>query len=426
MSDFNLPNIQRTEKPRLVVVGAGFGGLKLVWKLMNKGFQIILIDRHNYHQFQPLYYQVATAGLEPSSISFPLRKIFHKRKDIHIRMARLERVHHAEKYIQTDLGKLSYDHLVIATGVGTNFFGMENIRKNAIPMKSVGEALFLRNRILNCFENAINEKDEGQKASYLNIVVVGGGPTGVEVSGALSEMRKYVLPGDFPELDFSQMKITLLEAGPRLLAGMSERSSAKSKQYLERLGVKVSLETMVEGYDGETISIKGHQPIHAKTLIWAAGVSGSTIAGLEEFQARAGRIKVDRYNRLEGPENVYALGDISYMEEEHFPHGHPQVAQVAIQQGNNLANNFKKKNLKNWKPFSYKDLGSMATVGRNLAVCDLPLLSFHGFFAWVFWLAVHLFQILGVKNKLFVFLNWTWSYFTFDQSLRLILKQGDK
>ncbi len=422
---YSLPNIPNTSLPRLVVVGAGFGGLKLIWDLIGKGYQIVLIDKHNYHQFQPLYYQVATAGLEPSSISFPLRKVFHKKKDLHIRLTELQSVHPEENYILTGLGKLSYDHLVLATGVSTNFFGLENVAKNAIPMKSVGEALYLRNRILSNFEEAINLPDQRDREQYFDIVVVGGGPTGVEVCGALSEMRKYVLPVDFPELDFKFMDITLLEAGPRLLPGMTERSSAKAKKYLEKMNVRVELNARVTDYDGKIVKVEGRKDLETKTLIWAAGVAGRPIKGMESAVVRGGRLKVDLKNRVEGSENIYALGDIAYMEEEKFPKGHPQVAQVAIQQGSHMARNFRQKDTSKWKDFSYKDLGSMATVGRNLAVCDLPIFSFYGFFAWVFWLLVHLMQILGVKNRLFIFLNWAWSYFTFDQSLRLILKQGD-
>ncbi len=395
-----------------------------MWSLAGKGFQIVLIDRHNYHQFQPLFYQVATAGLEPSSISFPLRKVFHKKKDVHIRMAELLKVESSESYVETSLGKISYDHLVIATGVTTNFFGNANIEKNSLPMKSVGEALFLRNKILSNFEKAINEMDEALRRSLLNIVVVGGGPTGVEVSGALSEMRKYVLPVDFPELDFNQMTISLLEAGPKLLPGMSEASSRKAEDYLKKLGVQVKTQALVEDYDGEMVRVKDSEDLHSKTLIWAAGVKGINIHGLEGSFSSRGRFLVDRFNRLQGKENIYALGDIAQMAEGTYSEGHPQVAQVAIQQANLLAKNLRTK--KGWKEFSYKDLGSMATVGRNLAVADLPFMRFQGFLAWVFWLAVHLAQILGVKNKVFIFLNWAWSYLTFDQSLRLILRQGDK
>jgi NADH:quinone reductase (non-electrogenic) len=425
--EFNLPNIPNSARPRIVIIGAGFGGLKLMWSLVGKGFHIVLIDQHNFHQFQPLYYQVATAGLEPSSISFPLRKLFNRKKDVHIRMTGLKKVHVEEKYIETGLGNLSYDQLVIATGVGTNFFGNKNIEEHAIPMKSVGEALFLRNRILTNFEKAINSKTAEERKKLLNVVVVGGGPTGVEVSGALSEMRQFVLPADYPEIDFSQMSISLLEAGPKLLPGMSERSSEKARKYLEILNVKVITGALVEDFDGSVVRIKEMEPLETKTLIWAAGVVGNTIEGLQENFVRGGRLKVDSFNRIGGIEGLYAIGDIAYMEEEKYPRGHPQVAQVAMQQGQNLSRNLRKESNVEWRAFKYKDYGSMATIGRNRAVADLPFVKFSGFFAWIFWLLVHLFQILGVKNRLFIFLNWTWGYFTFDQSLRLILKQqGEK
>jgi len=424
--NYSLSNIPDTDKTRIVVIGAGFGGLKLIWSLLGKGFQIILIDRHNFHQFQPLYYQVATAGLEPSSISFPLRKLFNNKKDVHIRMTDLKRVHIEEKYIETGLGQLSYDQLVIATGVVTNFFGNKNIEEHAIPMKSVGEALFLRNCILSNFEQAINSTNEEERKKLLNVVVVGGGPTGVEVSGALSEMRQFVLPSDYPEIDFTQMSISLLEGGPKLLPSMSNRSSIKAREYLEKLNVNVITGALVEDFDGARVRIKERNSLETNTLIWAAGVIGKPIGGLEDHMVKGGRLKVDIYNRIGGINGLHAIGDIAYLEDDKYPRGHPQLAQVAMQQGLNLSKNLQRKKTENWKEFSYKNYGSMATIGRNRAVADLPFVKFSGFIAWIFWLLIHLFQILGVKNRLFIFLNWTWSYFTFDQSLRLILKQGDK
>lgn len=409
---------------KIVIIGAGFAGLRLARKLKNKNFEIWLIDKNNYHQFQPLFYQVATSGLEPSSIAFPLRKLFQKQNNIHVRCAEVTEIFSDKKYIATTSGSFNYDYLVIASGAGTNFFGNETIQKNALPMKSVSEALYLRNTILQNLESALTTEDEETKKALLNIVIVGGGPTGVEVSGALAEMKRTVLPKDYPELDFKTMTIYLVEAGPKTLGTMSEKASSKSQQYLKELGVNVLTSTQVNSYDGNEVIFSNGNKIITKNLIWAAGVKGNLIKGLPENSvAKGNRIKVNRYNEVENLSNVFALGDIAYMVTEKYTNGHPQVATVANEQADILVKNLL--NLQQHKPlvkFEYNDRGSMATVGRNLAVVDLPFIKFQGFIAWLFWMFLHLMLILGVKNKLLVFINWMWKYFTFDQSLRLIIK----
>ena len=417
-------NIPNSSKKRILIAGGGFAGLKLATKLAHSNFQVVLIDKNNFHQFQPLFYQVATAGLEPSAISFPLRKIFQKSKNVFIRVAEITGINTEEKHVTTPLGSISYDILVLAMGVDTNFFGMKHIAQKAIPMKSVAEALSLRNNILQNFEDALIEFDAELQKALLTIVVVGGGPTGVEVSGTLAEMRKFILPKDYPELDFSKMKIYLLEAGSRVLSGMTEKSSNQASGYLQTLGVEVICGAQVSDYDGEKVSILNGIQIPAKTLVWAAGVSGKTIGGLyQDVYTRGNRIKVNAFNQVEGFDSIYAIGDNAFMTEKKYPGGHPQMAQPAIQQAKLLASNLKRQehNLP-MKPYSYSNKGTMATIGRNLAVVELPFIKFYGFFAWLTWMFVHLMAIVGVKNRLLVFINWFWNYVTYDQSLRLIIK----
>ncbi|WP_259014695.1 NAD(P)/FAD-dependent oxidoreductase [Emticicia fluvialis] len=423
------PNIPDTSQKRIVIVGAGFGGLALAQKLEKNDVQIVLIDKNNYHQFQPLFYQVAMAGLEPSSISFPLRKIFQKKKNIHIRITSVTRVVPSEQKIETELGDVHYDYLVLAMGAGTNFFGMQNMINNAIPMKSVSEAIYLRNRVLQNFEDALTAEDAETREGLMNMVVVGGGPTGVEVSGTLAEMKKMILPKDYPELDFNMMKIYLFESSPHVLEVMSDEASVKGKEYLERLGVIVRAGERIVDFDGQFAYTSNNEKIRTHNVVWAAGVKGNTIEGFApEVYGRGGRMKVNQFNQVDGYQNIFAVGDIALMSgDEKFPNGHPQVAQPAIQQGKLLAKNIL--NLmkgEDLKSFSYKDLGSMATVGRNLAVVDLPFWKFQGAFAWYVWMFVHLMSILGVKNKVMVFINWVWSYITYDQSLRLIIRPKTK
>jgi NADH dehydrogenase len=417
---------------KLIIVGGGFGGLKLARKLNNKkGVEILLIDKFNYHQFQPLFYQVATAGLDASNISFPLRKAFQKSKNIRIRITDLNQIVASENKIITGTGEEQYDILVLATGADTNFFGNQQLEEHAFPMKSTVEALQLRYKLVQNFEDALTTKNEGELQRLMNIVVVGGGPTGVEISGALAEMKKYVLPKDYPELDFSKMNIFLLEGTQKTLGHMSEISSERSKKYLEKLGVKVMTGSHVKDYDGKNILLQDGQTISSATVLWAAGVKGNIPDGVDKsLIARGNRIKVDRQNRVIGSQNIYAIGDLAYMETPKYPNGHPQVATVAIQQGKLLAGNLMriKDDKADLKEYEYKDKGTMATVGRNLAVVDIPKprLHFGGWFAWMIWMSLHLMLILGVKNKFFVFINWLYNYFTYDQSLRLIFKEFKK
>jgi NADH:ubiquinone reductase (H+-translocating) len=414
---------------KVVIIGAGFAGLRLARKLNNKaGFEVLLIDRFNYHQFQPLFYQVATAALDASNISFPLRKAFHNSKNVRIRVEELKQVVPDQNRIVTETEEIAYDILVLATGADTNFFGNQNIATNAFPMKSTVEALQIRHRLVQNFEDALLAKDPLKFQKLMNIVIAGGGPTGVEVAGAIADMKRYVLPKDYPELDFGKMNIYLLEGGPRTLGPMSEKSSQDSCHYLEKMGVKVMTSTLVKDYDGEQVFLGDGSTIPTNTVIWAAGIKGNVPEGIDKsLVVRGNRIKVDRHSKVQGSTNVYALGDIAYMETEKYPKGHPQVASVAIDQADILAKNLilmERKSNKIYE-FEYHDKGSMATIGRNLAVVDIPKPKLHvnGFFAWFIWMSLHLFLILGVKNRVMTFINWIYNYFTYDQNLRLIFRE---
>lgn len=416
-------NIPIAKNKRVIIVGGGFGGLKLAHDILRSGYQVVLIDRYNYHQFQPLLYQVATAGLEPSSIAFPFRKIFQKKKEFHFRLAEVTKIDQANKLVETTIGNISFDYLIIATGADTNFFGNQQIAQNSMPMKSIVEALTLRNTFFQRLEDALNSSSDKEREMCMNIVIVGGGATGVEVAGTLAEMKSYILPKDYPEMDFKEMKIILLEGSPRVLNAMSDVSSKKAREYLIKLGVEVRTDTQVIEYDGSYVKLKEGDIIPTKTLVWAAGIIGNTIAGLSDDVYLRGRILVNEFNQVKNSQCIFAIGDVACMVSEKFPRGHPQMAQPAIQQGKNLARNLKNL-LKNQAliPFEYKDLGSMATIGRNKAVVELPNYKFQGFFAWIIWMIVHLKSILGIKNKFIVFLNWVWNYFTYNLSLRLIIK----
>ncbi len=412
---------------KIIILGGGFAGLKLANNLSNKeGIEILLIDRNNYHQFQPLFYQVATSGLDASNISFPLRKAFQGSKNITFRLAEVSEIKTTTNKVLTDIGEFDYDVLVIATGADTNFFGNEQLKDACFPMKSTVEAIQLRHRLIQNLEDALMAKNAVELQKMMTIVVVGGGPTGVEVSGALAEMRNNILPKDYPELDFKQMKIYLIEGSPKTLGAMSEKSSDQSRKYLEKLGVTVQTGTVVKSYDGDIATLSTGETIGAKIVIWAAGIKGNVPPGIDpSLIVRGNRIKVDRMNKVAGSEHIYALGDLAYMETPKYPHGHPQVANVAINQGKNLAENFlimQKGSGEKLKEFEYQDKGSMATVGRNLAVVDIPKPKIHfgGWLAWVVWMLLHLMLILGVKNKLQIFINWMYKYFTYDQSLRLL------
>lgn len=422
-------NIPKTEKKRIVIAGCGFAGLRLARKLKNTDYQVVLIDKYNYHQFQPLFYQVAIAGLEPSAISFPLRKIFQGFKDFFIRIAEIQKITPSENLIETSLGSLEYDYLVLAYGADTSYFGMENVRNNSFPMKSLTEAVQLRNKILLNFEDSLNAKSPEEMEPFMNIVVVGGGPSGVELSGSLAEMRTYILPKDYPELDCNKITIFLIEASDRLLSSMSHNSSEKAFKYLsENLKVKVLLKTSVTNYEEGFLFTSDGQKIRTNLAIWTAGIRIKKIEGLDDsIYAQSNRIKTDPYNKLAGINNIFAIGDISFIQNDKYPKGHPQVAQVAIQQADTLAENFERIDRNSpLKEFKYRNLGSMATIGRNLAVVDLPRFSFDGTIAWFFWMFVHLMSIVGVKNRLLIFVNWFWNYFTYDLSLRLIINPQKK
>ncbi len=416
-------NLPETSKPRIVIVGAGFAGINLAQQLSNIDYQVVLIDRNNFHQFQPLLYQVAMSGIEPSSIAFPLRKLLRKKKGTHIRVAELLSVNAEEKYLNTTEGRVNYDILVLATGVSTNFYGNTNIESQAYSLKSVSEALLLRNVILYDLEKALTIREDDVRQSYMDIVIVGGGPTGVEMAGSLAEMRKYILPKDYPELRAEEMNIHLIEGTKELLASMSEQASKKSLQYLRDMGVEVLTEVRVTNYDGHEITLSDGRKLYSRKVIWAAGIIGSVLQGLPEISyTRGNRLVVNEYNEVKGVQDIYAIGDNAYMEEGTYK-GHPQVAQPAIQQAKLLSKNLNNTiHGKPFKPFRYRDLGSLATIGRNKAVADLPFMKTQGFIAWILWLVVHLKSILGVKNQLFVLFNWVWSYITLDQSLRIIVR----
>lgn len=410
-------------RQRIVILGAGFAGLRLARSLNGTKYEVFLIDKHNYHQFQPLMYQVATARLEPSSISFPLRKVFQHSKNVNIRITEVSRIDTDARIVYTPIEDIAYDRLVIALGCTTNYFGNTRIQSNSFPMKSVPQAMALRNRILKTFEDTIVAgPDELQ--SLLNFVIVGGGPTGVELAGAMAEMKKNILPKDYPGVDFSRFTIYLLEGSPHTLNAMSEASKIKSQQYLQSLGVIVKTGTVVEDYDGNTVRLKGGETITASNLIWAAGVTANTLKGIPATSiTRGNRLITNRYCEVEGVPGVYAIGDIAYMTTPKYPNGHPQLANVAISQASLLAHNFKRElKGKPRKEFEYHNKGTMATVGKRKAVVDLPGFSFQGLFAWLTWMFVHLMLILNVKNRLFIFLNWMMSYFANDSTLRLMLK----
>lgn len=421
-------NIPETNQKRVVIVGGGFAGLTLASKLKRTDYLTVLVDKNNYHQFQPLFYQVATAGLEPSSIIYPLRKLFQKNKNTYIRVTTVKKIEPENSRVITSFGVLNYDYLVLAHGADTNYFGNKNIEQHAIPMKSVGEALAVRNILFTDFEHALTSDDPDEIEGLLNIVIVGGGPTGVEVAGALAEMKNQIIPKDYPELNNEKVCIHLIQGADCLLKGMSIESSAAALKFLNELGVNVQLNKRVTDYDGNHLTLKDGSKIAAKKVIWAAGIRGNTIEGLPESCIGGGnRIKVNEYNQVLGLQNIYAIGDIATMTDDTLPYGHPQVAQVAIQQAKRLATNLKLlAKGKEMQAFQYKDLGSMATIGRNKAVVDLNYWKFQGTFAWLVWLFIHLLQLIGFKNRVFVFINWVWNYLFYDQSLRLIIKTKEK
>lgn len=418
-------NIEHTDKKRIVIVGGGLGGLELAFKLVDDDYQVVLIDKNNYHQFPPLIYQVASGGLEPSSISFPFRRLFQGKKDFFFRMAKVESVNTDKKIINTTVGEIDYDYLVMAFGAKTNFFGNKDIEATTLPMKSVSEAMRLRNTILRNLELALTEEDPARKQALMNIVVVGGGASGVEIAGAVAEMKKNIIARDYPDLDSSQMHIYLVNAADRLLSAMDPVSSKRAERDLKELHVHIRQPQFATEYKDGILKTSGGLEIPTQTVIWVSGICANTVEGFPaESIGHAGRFLTDRFCRVKGVKDVYAIGDVSLVEgDEEYPLGHPQLAQVAMQQAKTVAKNFKAMSKgKELKPFKYKNLGVMATIGRNHAVAEISGKKFGGFPAWALWLIVHLRSILGVKNKTFILLNWVWNYINYKQSLRLILK----
>ena len=416
-------NIPVLDIPRIVIIGGGFAGLKLAKGIDSALYQTVLIDKNNYHTFQPLMYQVASSGLEPDSIAYPLRKVFKNKKRFHFRMADVLKVDEATKTLETSIGPMRYDILVIATGADSNFFGMENVKKYSMPMKNLVESLDLRSRILNNFEKALNTTDLSEQEALMSFVIVGGGPTGVELAGALAELKKQILPKDYPDLDIRKMQIHIVEASDRLLANMSEMASDKTEKFLKKMDVNIWLGTQVKDYDGQKVTTSKHV-FNSKTLVWAAGVQGVPPVGLNATLVRGNRILTDEFNAVVEKEGVYAIGDVAQIRSDEAPNGHPMLASVAGQQGSMLAKNLNAlARKKSMKPFRYTDKGTMATIGRNLAVVDLPFLSFSGLFAWLTWMFVHLMLLVDYRSRLVVFVNWAWSYVNYDKGTRLIIRE---
>ena len=415
------------EKKKVIVVGGGFAGIQFVRRLDEELFDVLLIDKINHHQFQPLFYQVATSQIEPSSISFPLRNIFKKKDNVQIRLAEVLRIEESENKVITSIGAFDYDYLVLAMGCKTNFFGNEMIAKHSFTLKSTYDAITIRNHIIQTFEKIISAPD-AERESLMNLVIVGAGPTGVELAGAFAEIKNHILPKDYRGVDFTDFNIMLIEGTKNTLNNMSDASKEESKKYLQKMGVRILTERFVKEYDGETLKLSDDSIMATKTVIWAAGVTGNKIEGLSDRVMAAGnRIQVDRKNKVLESDNIFALGDIAYMTTPKYPKGHPQVANVAIKQAKLLSKNLRQivRN-KSTSDFEYNDLGSMATIGRNKAVVDLPSFHFKGYFAWLVWMFLHLMLVLSVKNKLIIFINWAWAYITKDTSLRLILTQEKK
>lgn len=409
-------------KKKIIVIGCGFGGLQFIKHLKKDIFDILLIDKVNHHQFQPLFYQVAASQIEPATISFPLRKIFQNRKDVRIRLTNVEALNEKKKVIETSIGEFSYDYLVIATGSKTNYFNNDQIEENALSLKSTFKAMTIRNKTLMNFEKILYEKN---RAGLYNIVIVGAGPTGVELAGAFAEMKKEVIPKDYPNIIPSKINVYLLEGSNHTLSAMSPYAQKYSEKYLLKMGVIVKTGIFVKQYDGKIVTLSNGETIYSENVIWSAGVKGNAIGGIpDDVLLPTGRIKVNRINKVEPLTDVYAIGDVAYMETEKYPKGHPQLANVAIGQAKNLAKNLHKIDQEKHdklKEYEYRNLGTMATVGRNKAVVDLPFAKFRGRFAWFVWMFLHLMLILSVRNKIVIFINWAWNYITKNSSLRLIL-----
>lgn len=420
----NIANIPHTgTKKRLVIIGGGFAGLELAKKIDKKQYQVVLIDKNNYYQFQPLFYQVATGGLEPSSISYPHRKNFQKNKNFHFRMCEAQNVNPEKKVVQTNIGDITYDYLVISTGCDTNYFGNDSLKESTFALKSVSESLLLRNRILLSFEEALSTDNEEELKEILSFTIVGGGATGVELAGALADMKKSILPKDYPEIDFEKMEIHLVDASPRLLFAMSEQASEKAAETLKNRGVIIHQDISVKSYDKPFVELSDGTHIRTRNVLWVAGVKPNSLKGLAETAYNRGRLAVNEYNQVQGYDNIFAIGDTSLLISDKSPKGHPQVAQVALQMAKRLAKNLNSAiNNNNWEKFTYVDKGSLATIGRNAAVADLGKFRFGGWFAWWLWLWVHILSIVGMRNKVSVFIDWVWSYLNYDVSLRLFIK----
>lgn len=413
--------------PTVVIIGGGFAGLRLAKHLNKQKFKVYLLDKNNYHTFQPLLYQVATGGLGSDAIAYPFRKMLGPMRNVTFRMANVERIDEANNEVITDAGNFKYDYLVIASGAVTNFFGNNTIEYWSMPLKSIPQSLDIRSDLLQEFEKAMSATTTADKQRILNFVIVGAGPTGVELAGAMAEIKKTVLPKDYKEIEPGLMTIHLVEAGPRVLSTMSKNASESAAKFLQNMGVSVLVNTAVEEYDGKILKLSNGSTMSTETVIWSAGVKGNIVDGVEKAEQIRSRYKVNRYNQIEGYDNVFAIGDVAYMETEKFPKGHPQVAQAAMQQASLLAKNLKNINAnKELSPFTYNDKGSMATIGRHKAVVDLPYFKFKGWFAWYVWMFIHLIMLVGFRNRFVVFINWMWSYFTFQRAIRLIIRPYKK
>jgi NADH dehydrogenase len=415
--------LPKSEYPRVVIIGAGFAGLRLAKVLKNKPFQIVILDKNNFHQFQPLLYQVATSGLEPDSIVFPIRKIFRGYKNLIFRMANVEKIEAKERCLKTDIGNIKYDYLVLATGSTNNFYGMQDVEENSVGLKSIHESLDIRSLILQNLEKAIESKKLEEKIENTTVVIVGGGPAGVEMAGALGEFKKYIYCKDYPELQEIPFQIHLIEAADKPLAALSDKSSMDTIKDLKKLKIDLHLNTAVKSYDGKKVELSNGAAIKATTLIWTAGVKGTFPNGIEpDIIVRGNRIEVDKFNKVKNKSDIFAIGDIAFLPTEYYPKGHPMVAPVAIQQGLNLGKNLLL-TAEHWQPFKYYDKGSLATIGKKSGVADFGKLHFRGILAWFIWSTVHLMSISGFRNKLRVGLNWGSRYFTYDKGNRLIIRK---
>lgn len=419
-------NIPPTDKKKLVIIGGGFAGIELASRLKNKPIQVVLIDKNNYHTFQPLLYQVATGGLEPDSIAYPLRRIMKKGKNLFFRMAEVKKIITDKNEVETSIGNIEYDSLVLAMGSQSNFFNFEPEKEKFMPMKTVPEALNLRSYILQNFESALLA-DSKDKEELMNIIIVGGGPTGVELAGALAEMKINIFPSDYPELDLSKMRILLFDRGPRLLKAMSEEASTKAYKYLEEMGVQIHLNSGVDGYSGSQVFYEEDKCVRADTVIWAAGVKGALISGLDNASVMGSRVKVDAYHKIKGHDSIYAMGDVAIMITEEYPRGVPMLASAAKQQGKHLAKNILRSLMgQEMIKFDYNHRGLMATIGRKRAVVDLPKLKFQGAFAWFVWMFVHISYLAGFRNRLVTFVDWVWNYVNCDKALRIIIRPHER